>query len=136
MASCFYHEDREAAARCAVCGKGICEECAVDGDGMFFCSAECKSKGESMNGRSGDVLAEKRKTNASSAVRRLIYIFAVILAVAAAYYFCTRNREAIDNKMDSSIKQIPKSSAKFIKDTKKAIPTSSQIRREKENLVK
>ena len=26
---CFYHEDREAAATCQRCGKGLCRECAA-----------------------------------------------------------------------------------------------------------
>ena len=27
--NCFNHKDREAAAQCRFCGKGVCDECAV-----------------------------------------------------------------------------------------------------------
>lgn len=136
MASCFYHEDRDAVARCAVCGKGICEECAIMSGGMAFCSDECKSKAASSCERSDDVIARKAKSDSAALVRKLIYIFVLILAIAAAYFFYGQNKKTIDSKVNKSVKQIKKGSSGLIKDTKAAIPTSSQIKRQKENLVK
>lgn len=136
MGSCFNHGDREASFRCAVCGKGLCEECVIQEQGSYVCSAECRAKAASMTGRSEAVLDEKKKTNASSLVRKLIYIFVLIAAIAAAYHFYAKHEETVDQKLKRSLKQAEKKTSAFVKEAKKSVPTSSQLKREKENLVK
>lgn len=136
MANCFNHDDREAVSRCAVCGKGVCEECAKKAGDMTFCSDECKGKAAAMTGRSNDVLNEKAKSDSASLVRKLIYVFVLIAAVAAAWYFYDQHQKTLDNKVNSSFKKMQKSTSNFLKETKKAIPTSSDIKRQKEKLVK
>ena len=136
MANCFNHEEREAAARCAVCGKGVCEECVIREGSYAFCSAECREKGAAGTGRSDEVLSEKAKTNSSTLVRKLIYLFVVIAAVAAAYHFYAKNKSTIDRKVNTSVKQVQKEASAIVKDAKKSVPTSSKLKRQKENLVK
>ena len=72
MASCFNHGDREGAARCAVCGKSVCEECVIRENGGNFCSAACRDKAAASTGRAEAVIAEKAKTDSVSFVRKLI----------------------------------------------------------------
>ena len=69
-------------------------------------------------------------------VRKLIYIFVLIAAIAAAYHFYANNKKAVDKKVNSSVTSLREGTSKVIKDTKKAIPTSSQMKRQKESLVK
>ena len=136
MASCFNHGEREAAARCAVCGKGVCEECVIQANGSSFCSEICKEKASAMAGRSNDVLTEKARTNASSFVRKLIYFFVVLAAIAAAYFFFTENQKKIAPQLKSNLQSVEKGAAGLVKSVKKAIPKSSEMKRQKENLVK
>ena len=117
MANCFYHEDREAAARCAVCGKGVCEECMIIDGEYSYCSEECKAKAASSIDRSNDVLTEKKKTGNAKLVRKLIYIFAVLLAAAAAYFYFNQNQ----SNADKSVKQIKNGFNNSIKEAKKLV---------------
>ena len=121
MASCFNHEDREGTARCAVCGKSLCEECAITADGMTFCSEECRSKGGSGAARSGEVLGEKAKTDGARKVRVLIFIFVVILAVAAAAVFLKDNGKKLEKQTGDAVKQIQKGAQKSAAAVKKAV---------------
>ena len=136
MTKCFNHEERDAAGRCAVCGKSVCEECVVVAGNMNFCSAECRDKAASSRAISEDVLARKAKTDSASLVRRLIYVFVVILAIAAAYYFYAQNEKTVDSKIKRSVKKFEKETSGAVKEVKKAIPTSSKAKRQRENLVK
>src|SRR5438034_11657547 len=39
---CYYHEDREAVGACKSCGKGLCQECAVDLTKGLACRGRCE----------------------------------------------------------------------------------------------
>ena len=137
MANCFNHGDREGAFRCAVCGKSVCEECVVQENNSNFCSAACKEKAAAMTGRSDAVIAEKAKTDSASLVRKLIYLFVVIAVIAAAYCFLSgEKKESAEKKFQRSIQTIEKESKGLVKEAKKALPTSSKLKRQKEGLVK
>jgi hypothetical protein len=41
---CYYHKRREAVKSCYLCGKSLCDECAQEVNGRFYC-AECLEKG-------------------------------------------------------------------------------------------
>lgn len=47
---CYRHPDVDAVATCVVCGKAICERCAVDVGGRITCQ-DCLAKGVSRHGR-------------------------------------------------------------------------------------
>ena len=136
MANCFYHDEKAAVAHCAACGKSVCEECAKSEGGMTFCSDECKTKAASATGRSNDVLTEKSRSDSAALVRKLIYFFVVIAAVAAAWYFYDQHQKSVDSKVNRSVKKMQKGTSNFLNDTKKAIPSSSSLKRKMENLVK
>lgn len=36
---CFNHSDREAAARCTMCGRSFCRECITEHEGRVHCAA-------------------------------------------------------------------------------------------------
>ena len=136
MADCFYHSEKEAVARCAACGRSICQECVRFEGSMTFCSDECKAKAAAAGERTNKVLSEKAQSNSAALVRKLIYIFVVIAAVAAAWYFCSRHQKSIDSKVSRSVTKMQKNTSKFLKDSKKALPTSSSVKRKAENLFK
>ena len=137
MANCFNHGDREGAFRCAVCGKSVCEECVVQENGSNFCSAACKEKAAAMTGRSDAVIAEKAKTNSATFVRKLIYFFIVVAVIAAAYYFLSgEKKKSLEQKLQRSVQTVQKETKGLVKEAKKAVPTSSKLKRQKESLVK
>jgi|HubBroStandDraft_1064217.scaffolds.fasta_scaffold425520_1 hypothetical protein len=39
---CFYHEDKQAVGICKSCGKGVCQECAVDFTKGLACRGHCE----------------------------------------------------------------------------------------------
>lgn len=39
VSRCFNHADREASARCTVCGRFHCRECVAEHDGRMICGA-------------------------------------------------------------------------------------------------
>jgi hypothetical protein len=66
--NCVNHPDRDGHAVCMTCKKTVCQECATDWDGVFYCSA---------------CLASRRKTSGRRAPL-LGWIFA-LLACAALF---------------------------------------------------
>ena len=40
---CFYHQDQEAVGTCKSCGKGICNDCAVDLGKGLACKGRCEA---------------------------------------------------------------------------------------------
>lgn len=112
MAECFNHGDREAVCRCSICGKALCEECAVKEGNLFCCSLACQEKAAAVAERSDKVVAEKRKTDSANLVRKLIYFFVVILVLAAAYHFMGVRKKAPENVKKPAVKQVQKKSSK------------------------
>jgi hypothetical protein len=43
---CFVHPERDAVAACKHCIKGVCSECAIEGEGGTACSPECAEQVE------------------------------------------------------------------------------------------
>jgi len=39
---CFYHQDKDAVGSCKSCGKGLCQECAVDLTKGLACRGRCE----------------------------------------------------------------------------------------------
>ena len=137
MANCFNHGDRDGAFRCAVCGKSVCEECVVQENNSNFCSAACKEKAAAMTGRSDAVIAEKAKTNSATLVRKLIYFFIVVAVISAACFFLSgEKKKSLEQKLQRSVQTVQKETKGLVKEAKKAVPTSSKLKRQKESLVK
>ena len=69
--NCFNHQDREAAAQCRFCGKGVCDECGIrlGRNRGVACSVECERTAR----------AELRKADAR---RKLGFVGFVLFAVA------------------------------------------------------
>lgn len=45
---CFYHQDKEAVGSCKSCGKGLCQECAVDLTKGLACRARCETDAQAI----------------------------------------------------------------------------------------
>ena len=46
---CYRHRDKDAIAICKNCGKGLCDECAVEVGKGIACKSDCVSEVESIN---------------------------------------------------------------------------------------
>ena len=57
-ATCFFHDDNEAAATCTQCGRFLCAVCAIDMDGEVKCS---------------NCIASKRKVSAEAVDSRILW---------------------------------------------------------------
>ncbi len=77
--NCFNHKDREAAAQCRFCGKGVCDECAVPlGKGRgTACSRECEQ-----SARAGFRRADQRRRMAFAAYVVVTMVLTAALALA------------------------------------------------------
>ncbi len=53
--NCYNHPDRYGHAVCMTCKKTVCQECATDWDGIFYCSP-CLGKRRKSSGQSVPVL--------------------------------------------------------------------------------
>ena len=53
--NCANHPDRYGHAVCMTCRKTVCQECATEWDGVFYCSP-CLGKQRAASGRSAPVL--------------------------------------------------------------------------------
>jgi hypothetical protein len=53
--NCVNHPDRYGHAVCMTCRKTVCQECATDWDGVFYCSA-CLAGRRKMSGSRAPVL--------------------------------------------------------------------------------
>lgn len=133
---CLNHPDTPAAARCATCGKPICERCIVNRNGSNYCSQTCADNAETSVGRVNDVLENKRKVDARTGRRTVIIVIILLAAAAAGYYFYHQNKDDVD----SLVKKTEQKVKKNVKDTKKSIqkslPSSSTYKREREDMVK
>lgn len=49
LMKCFNHKERDAVAICKYCGKGLCEECAVQIDDVISCKGKCEEKVRKQN---------------------------------------------------------------------------------------
>ena len=121
MSSCFNHGDREGTGRCAVCGKSLCEECIIRENNAVFCSVECQEKAAATTERSNDVLNEKARTDSARMVRKLIYIFVLIAAIAAAWHFFGRREQTVEQKFNRSVSEVEKGGAKILKNIQNSL---------------
>jgi hypothetical protein len=51
---CFYHEDKQAVGICKSCGKGVCQECAVDFSKGLACRGHCEESVRSIIQKIGE----------------------------------------------------------------------------------
>lgn len=73
---CTRHPEREAAARCPVCGQPFCRECVVEHEGRLLCSG-CLAKARSGGG-------ETRR--ARPALKRTLTLLASALFLWAGFF--------------------------------------------------
>ncbi len=88
MPVCLRHPDREATARCVVCGKPLCRECVIRRGRLVFCSEECVENYMNTSGRVSPYVARERALQRKKKLTRtLITAVVVLLGLALALYF-------------------------------------------------
>ena len=87
MPVCLRHPDREATARCFVCGKPLCRECVIRRGRLVFCSEECIENYMSTSGRVGAYVARERALQRKKKLTKILVAVALaILALAFGVY--------------------------------------------------
>ena len=90
---CLNHPDTPAAARCATCGKHVCEKCTVIRDGVSYCSDACADAAAASSGRVNSALEAGRKNAAKARVRSIVILIIIIAAAAGAWYYYSNNKD-------------------------------------------
>ena len=137
---CLNHPDREAVFKCAACGKPICEECAVTDDVDAYCCDSCMQKGIAAKSRSSYIIEDTAKNNRKRSIRGFVTFVIILIIAALAYYFYSKNKEAIDSKVSEKYKtvsqEVKSTKDAFLEVGHKNAPTDSQYRRDREAMVK
>lgn len=133
MSVCLNHPDTPAVTRCVTCGKPLCENCIVAGK---YCSDSCRNAGISGAQRAGEVVKERRKTNAKGASRAVAITLIIALIAACAYWYYQKNSRKFNAKGSKLVQKFDSAAQQVIRKGHEAIPKSSTYKRNRENLVK
>ena len=133
---CPNHPDTPAVARCAVCGKPVCEKCLVIRNGVQYCSAQCASLAESRKGDVGMVMKSKKKVDSARKIRAVVIFIVIVVAAVAGYLFYQRNRNDIHRFVHKAERQVSTGARETKNSIRSGIPKDSSYKRDRENLVK
>jgi len=133
---CLNHPDTPAAARCATCGKHVCEKCIVVRNGVQYCSGACADAAENSVGRV-DAAVEAGRRNAARARLRGFIILIILIAVAAGawYYYKTHSKE-VDSFVQKSGQKVQKGLDASKKSIQKSVPADSKYKRDREGSIR
>ena len=133
---CLNHPDTPATARCATCGKHVCDQCTVIKNGVSYCSEACAAAAEASTGRV-DSAIESGRINAARARRRSIIILIIIAAVAAgAWYYYSNNKDKVNAAVQKAGKKVQTGLDASTKTLQKEVPGDSKYKRDRENSLK
>ncbi len=135
MSVCINHPDTEAVARCAACGKPICEACIVPGNGKDYCSEECRSRGLAAAARSSDVISRGAKADHAAAIRKIVWTVILLAVIAAGAWYYMSHKDEINAKANQIEKKVKAAGDEAVQKTKQGIPGDSKYKREREKLV-
>lgn len=133
---CLNHPDTPAAARCATCGKHVCEKCIVIRNGVQYCSEACADAAASTVGRV-DAAVEAGRRNAARARTRGIITLIILIAIAAGawYYYKTHSKE-VNSFVQKSGEKVQQGLDASKKSIQKGVPGDSKYKRDREGAVK
>ncbi|OQX89998.1 MAG: hypothetical protein B6D65_00300 [candidate division Zixibacteria bacterium 4484_93] len=87
---CFLHPEREAVAECSVCGKPLCEECAIyEDDGKVYCSTHAAKKlvlDYTLARPTHEEEPRKKPVIGRPVIRRIVIMMSLALVVGIAEY--------------------------------------------------
>ena len=133
---CLNHPDTPAAARCAACGKAICNECTVTRNAHSYCSTTCADNAGRSQILVDMALAGKKRADSKARVRLVVGTVILLAILIGLYCFYTSNRSV--NK--SFLKQLGKELDSTLHSSKnaiqKSVPADSSYRKSREGLVK
>ncbi|MBO4647134.1 MAG: B-box zinc finger protein [Lentisphaeria bacterium] len=133
---CLNHPDTPAAARCATCGKHVCEKCTVVKDGVSYCSDACAEAAASSTGRVNSAIEAGRKNASKARLRAIVILIIIIAAAAGTWYYYTNNKDKIDSAVSEAKKNVQKSMDAGKKKIQDGVPGDAKYKRDRENLAK
>ena len=132
---CLNHPDTPAVARCATCSKPICEACVVNRNDSLYCSEECAANAAASVDRITRTLDEKRRTHTRTRYRTIILLLIILIAAAAASWYYFQNKSDVDRLMQKTGTELDRKVQETKNTIQQGIPTSSQYKRGRENLI-
>ena len=133
---CLNHPDTPAAARCATCGKHVCEKCTVIKNGVSYCSDACAAAAAASAGRVDSALEAGRRNAAKARVRSIVILIIIIAAAAGAWYYYSNNKDKVDSAVREAGKNVQKGLDNSKKKIQKGVPGDAKYKREREDLTK
>lgn len=133
---CLNHPDTPATARCAACGKCICDECIVSRNGFSYCSERCAENAAASQSRVDCALEGKKRADAKGKVRALIVLAVIVLVVVGIYIIYQKNQEANSGFFKQVGSDLDSTWSNTKKAVKKSLPTDSSYKKTREGLVK
>lgn len=80
---CFYHEDRDAVGTCKSCGRGLCQECAVDLSKGLACRGRCETDAQAfIQLIDSNILREVKTGRAARSANGIFFILMGVLFAA------------------------------------------------------
>ena len=133
---CLNHPDTPAAARCAACGKHVCEKCIVVRNGIQYCSDACADAAERSAGRVDAAVNAGRKNKALARLRGVITLIILIVIAGGIWYFYKTHSEEVDSFVQKSGQKVQKGLDSSKKSIQKGVPADSKYKRDREGSVK
>lgn len=133
---CLNHPDRASTARCAACGKCICDECIVSRAGVSYCSVTCADNAQRTQGAVDCALAGKKRADSRRKVRLFIAVvifLAIILGLVLYLQKQGDQDKALFKQLGKDLDSTLNSAKKTIQ---KSVPTDSSYKKNREGLVK
>ena len=133
---CLNHPDTPATARCATCGKHVCEQCTVIKNGVSYCSDACAAAAEASTGRVDSAVEAGRRNAAKARLRTIVILIIIIAAAAGGWYYYTNNKDKVDSAVKEAGKNVQKGLDTSKKTIQKGVPGDAKYKRDRENLAK
>ena len=133
---CLNHPDTPATARCATCGKHVCEKCTVIKNGVSYCSEACAAAAAASTGRVDSAIEAGRKNAARARLRSIIILIIIAAAAAGAWYYYNNNKDKVDAAVQKAGKNVQKGLDSSKSTIQKGVPGDSKYKRDRQDLVK
>lgn len=136
LSYCLNHPDTPAVARCATCGKHICQKCVVSRNGANYCSEQCAAAAAQSRGRVDSAVNAERNIAARSRIRTIIILIILAAAAAGGWYYYQNNKKKVDSFVQKTGKKVDKGLQNSKTAIQKTVPGDSKYKRDRESLTK
>ena len=143
QSACLNHPESPAAARCATCGKPVCQICLVQRNGACYCSNQCADNAEKSFGRVNTVIESKQRADGKAFKRGIIFLIILAILAAAGYFYYVNNKAEVQRTLKKTERQLKRTEGKLSRhaksvksDIQENLPGDSKYKKEREQLVK